>query len=257
MSYAIIKRLGNSIAPWCGGKANNLTLAIEAGLPVPQGVVISQGEPNQKELYQKIRKLRTNYFAVRSSYYAEDSTDRSFAGVFSSVAGIDLRNVIDSIGEIRRSLWGMRSRDYHSLYGMVLDPERFGVIVQRFIFCRASGVAFSQSGKSDTVLIEAVSGGASTLVGGSTNPDRIWVSRRHMNNIKHVIGFQTLCQNGTEAPTRMMIYDPKVSQHDIGRILELLLKVETLAGKMVDIEWGISQDDSLWLLQWRPITAEF
>src|SRR5215472_3411742 len=71
-----------------GGKAAALAALIAAKFPVPEGFLVTT--PNDPDLIACLNALERSIepdslFAVRSSGYAEDSADSSFAGQFETV----------------------------------------------------------------------------------------------------------------------------------------------------------------------------
>ncbi len=121
--------------------------------------------------------------AVRSSAADEDGSDHSFAGQFESYLAVPPDRVVDRIIDVWRSgftprvLAYRRERGFTAAHTMPAVPS---VIVQRFIDSEMSGVAFGAdpiSGRRSIVVVAAVFGLGTALVGGDQDADTWHVAR--------------------------------------------------------------------------------
>jgi phosphohistidine swiveling domain-containing protein len=227
-----------------GGKARNLDALIRAGLPVPKGIVFLNNEtPDAKVVSDFIQELQRDGFssvAVRSSASLEDGNFHSFAGIFETYLNISgatdgLRAIENCVASLRDA----RAREYCEKNGIPFSNLKMSVIIQAMIDGEVSGVAFTVNpinGRDCEIVIEAVSGNGEKLVQGTKTPDRYsydWFNDR--------FSFQP---SGLE---------PLLSQGEIKKLSELLLKIQRNFGCPQDIEWTYSADNFL-ILQSRPLT---
>jgi phosphohistidine swiveling domain-containing protein len=185
---------------------------------------------------------------VRSSAPAEDSAQRSFAGLHESVTDVlDIDAVIRAIQTVWASLWSDAALLYRQ--ELHLDPmhSKMAVIVQEMITAEISGVAFGRDPRNQTVdseIVEAVPGACSNLVDGLLEPDR-WILRRNSGEVvEWVAGKRNTDLHGL----------PLLNDNDLRILHTRLGQTEALLGWPPDIEWA-TQGGSLSILQARPITS--
>jgi rhodanese-related sulfurtransferase/membrane protein insertase Oxa1/YidC/SpoIIIJ len=112
-----VSRLAN-----CGNKAYRLARMRAAGMPVPDGVVLTPGfikrlaaapaSTRHHELGWIWRRLGNAKLAVRSSGSAEDGANQSFAGVFESVIDVDRDGLEAAIAHVEASFDAARVSSY-------------------------------------------------------------------------------------------------------------------------------------------------
>jgi rifampicin phosphotransferase len=219
-----------------GTKAANLAELRHVGFAVPDGVVIT-GD-GEVDLQAVAAVLGQGPLAVRSSAAAEDLGDASFAGQYETV--LDVRGpaaLREAIQAVRTSAGGIRTDHYRASRG-ISDAAAIAVLVQRMLRPQAAGVAFTAdplSGSRDQVVITAGRGLGERVVSGDSIADE-WVVR------------------DDSAECRRSIESALDAEHALA-IARLARAVEAhMNGKPQDIEWAI-QDDRLYLLQARPMTA--
>ncbi|MFI6534099.1 PEP/pyruvate-binding domain-containing protein [Nonomuraea sp. NPDC050547] len=198
-----------------GGKAANLGELTRAGLPVPQGwvlttdayhqaaetaglqEVIAQGgdlaaKARQRllettipaEVAEEVRKAYAGLgesapVAVRSSATAEDLPFASFAGqqdTFLNVVGPD--DVLRAVRKCWASLWTDRAVAYREANGIDHAAVRIAVVVQAMVDAEVAGVMFTANpvtGRRREAVIDASPGLGEAVVSGAVNPDRFVV----------------------------------------------------------------------------------
>ncbi len=222
-----------------GGKAAPLAKAIAAGFVVPEGFVVaadlSAGERGALAgaIRDQLAELAGDRFAVRSSAVGEDGRERSFAGQLETVLSVHRDDVLAAVERCAGSASALRALRYG---GARLGGV--GVIVQRMVSPKSAGVAFSadpQRGERGTCHIEAVPGLGEGLVSGASDPEA-WRVTAHA------------------AERARALEAPVLSTEEVRRVAELARAMETLFGAPQDVEWAFA-DDTLYLLQSRPITA--
>ncbi|HLX87376.1 MAG TPA: PEP/pyruvate-binding domain-containing protein [Acidimicrobiales bacterium] len=228
-----------------GTKAARLAHLAARGFRVPEGFVVSatacERIGNAKEIPQDIwaavlshlKQLEDGPLAVRSSGLAEDLADKSYAGQYATVLGVETHDAVaDAIRRCLTSASSEQVRAYRRSYGQA----PIAVLVQRMVLAEAAGVAFTANpinGDSE-VLVSAVKGLGDRLVSGDSTPDE-WVVR----------GDEVSCTRSPEGA---------LDEDQVREIAGLVQAVEREFGKPQDIEWALA-DGRIFLLQARPITA--
>ncbi|MEJ2041460.1 MAG: PEP/pyruvate-binding domain-containing protein, partial [Desulfosarcinaceae bacterium] len=251
-----------------GGKAARLASLARAGFPVPAGFVVSEevfrvfcrmnrlddrlwrlapreaaqavlGAVMPESLRERIvaaaRHLGADPLAVRSSALAEDRADRSMAGQFDTFLHVSPDDVPDRVRACWASLFHAAPRAYRLRMDSGEDG-RMGVIVQRQVDARCSGVVFTidpVSRSADDFVIEWVRGLGDRLVSGQVTPERRHVRRDHL-----------------QAPEDVR---PEVADV-IARVCRWARKAEQHFRQPIDMEWA-ADARNIYVLQARPVTA--
>lgn len=226
-----------------GGKAAALSGAASAGLTTLPGVVLTTefsaavdsgaevaGHPAVREAFDRANGGSTRLVA-RSSSVAEDTAESSMAGQFESVIGIGgfeafvaaVEAVLDSRGRA----------------GAADQP--IAILVQPLIEPALGGVMFGidpVTGRSDRRVVSAVRGSPERLVSGEVGG-----SRYLLKPDGSVVEFAA--NDGPELP-----------RVELRRLVALSQVVSRVFGGPQDVEWAITGDGKLWLLQSRPVTTE-
>ena len=220
-----------------GNKAHRLAQMRAAGMPVPDGLVLtpdfltllatSPAEMRQRWLNQIWQRLGGERVAVRSCSSSEDSADYSFAGVFESVIDVDREGLEAAIAKVRASYMAARVSAY------LHNGGNGSVLVQRMIHAEYSGVLFTRDPSAGALaMVEVVGGTAENLVSGMVRPQTFRfgrVSRKPFGK--------------ADAPV------------DFGPLLRLGDEAERLFGGPQDIEWAY-RDGRFHLVQSRDITRK-
>ena len=201
--------------------------------------------------------------AVRSSATAEDSEEASFAGqqeTYLHVHGVD--GIVERIRDCWCSFFTERALFYRSKKGSLSDLG-MAVVVQRMVEPDAAGVLFTidpTRGRRDRMLVEAVLGLGEGVVSGQLTPDhfvlardgRVKRTKLSPQPYKIVAGRQGGTREVELAPAEGEA--PSVTEQQLVRLAKVGLELEERLGGPQDIEWAI-QDDELFVLQSRPVTA--
>ena len=258
-----------------GGKAASLARMIQAGLPVPPGLVILPMAFEQSgistQAWQKVQKFIFKFrednpqisFAVRSSALSEDSDLVSFAGEFESILNIseDL-DLLAAINHVYESRLSERVKIYSQNRGLD-EHHLISVIIQQLVPAESSGVMFTVnpvSGSRDEIMLNAAWGLGESIVGGAVNTDTILLDKK-TRKIKHEEiankeNMTILSKTGTRvARVPEEKQQTKVlNQEQILGLLDLGLQIEELFGKPMDIEWVFAKTQ-LYVVQARPVTS--
>ena len=201
-------------------------------------------------------------FAVRSSSPEEDLEEFSFAGGYVTVLGVTPEKVEEAIRLSFVSCLDERVLAYKQEHGMDITVPRIAVIVQRQIAAEKAGVAFSinpLNNDFDEAVINANFGLGETVVSGQVSPDTYRIDKTNRAILERKVGTKAISIWLDQVGGTFEKPSPKKDQQcmldaEMLSLTDLLISVESLYQKPVDIEWAIAQNQ-LYLLQARPITA--
>lgn len=230
----------------CGGKAATLGVLRRAGVDVPDGVVVLDplGDDAWPHVLEgALRGLGPGPFAVRSSARGEDGAAASFAGQLTTTLGV--RTVADVAREVRRvsasggteRVAAYTRRTGHRL-GTVVP-----VLVQVQVPAEASGVLFTRHPVTgtDEVVVEAVGGLGTAVVGGTATPAR-WTVRPG-----GPVGPDEVAADASAA-------QPMLTADQVRAVAAVGRHVEALLGAPQDVEWALAAG-RVHVLQSRPVTT--
>jgi len=204
--------------------------------------------------------------AVRSSATCEDSADASFAGLQDTYLWVKgAAQMLRRVRSCWASLYSVESISYRLKHGFIEERVAMGVVVQKMVDARTSGVMFTRSpttGDRSVVTIEGAWGLGSAVVGGEVTPDR-WVlskigaeisvreiSDKHVQHAPAANGGVESVAVGAE---RRSV--PCLSDEELKELGALARQVERHYGRAQDIEWAIDRSGAILLLQSRPETV--
>ncbi|MFC6023697.1 PEP/pyruvate-binding domain-containing protein [Plantactinospora solaniradicis] len=251
--------------PACGRKAHGLASLLRAGLPVPDGFVVTDPAVDPYVVAEHLGRLCGRAVAVRSSGLAEDSATASFAGQLDTVLGA--RGVDEVLAAIRRCAASPHT-DRVRTYRAHLDLDDDGadepaapVLVQQLIEADHAGVLFTRDPRTgaDAVVINASWGLGESVVSGAVVPDEV-VATAQADTVRVTIGAkQTRLDLREHGLVRSPVPESDrarscVTVDEVARLVALGRRCEDLLGRAQDVEWAVG-DDRIWLLQARPITA--
>ena len=270
--------LGQADLARAGGKGANLGELVRAGLPVPDGFVVTtdaylnaispldlkiterattgQGAAIRADVEAIIMpadiraavaeaygRLGAGPVAVRSSATAEDLPGAAFAGQqdsYLNVAGETA--VIDAVRRCWASLWTDRAIAYRSQIKIDPDDVTIAVVVQRMINADVAGVMFTAdpvSGDRETSMIDASTGLGEAVVSGLVTPDHYL-----LDDQGQIRSFEPGDPDRTQ----------RLPDAVLAELTRLGIAVAEHFGQPQDIEWAYA-DDQIFLLQARPMTA--
>ncbi len=214
----------------------------------------------------------THYLAVRSSTREEDAEIAARAGEFETflfIRGEDL--VLDYLKRAWSGLWTERAIHNRSVLSVGPGGIGGGVIVQRIVWSRVSGVLQTSNlagHETREMVINAVLGLGEGVVSGTVAADHIVVMKegdlekgplrfRYVTADKRDrVVFNKRAGVGTlHAET---LYHqrlrPALEYVELCELVAVAARLEAAYGYPLDIEFGI-EDAQLWILQVRPVTA--
>lgn len=215
-------------------KSDNLQFLRDHGFPVPEFIVLHQGDDICLDFSDAER------FAVRSSFGAEDSESLSFAGQFDTLLNVARADVPDAVTRVRESYLS-GSTDYAKAHGLETIPESADapVIVQAMVPSEFSGVLFTSNptGQLNELVVVAGCGLGSEVV-----EDRVDVTTYYYNKDDELYYYERAGDS------------PLLEDAVIQRLVALGLEAERLFGAPTDLEYAI-RGGEVFLLQARPITT--
>lgn len=189
---------------------------------------------------------------VRSSFHAEDATERSCAGLFTSVRDV---SGVEALGRAVRavyaSLFAARAVRYLATAPQPVAP-RMAVIVQRMLGGPGwvGGVAHSRAPDLVThdLSLIAASPKLGDVTSGTTCPEEYLVHRPNLRRGRPAIVHTTA---GTATAATGFAFD----ESSIRPLAALLIDLEHAFGYPLEIEWARAPDGRLFVLQARPLPA--
>jgi pyruvate,water dikinase len=203
--------------------------------------------------------------AIRSSATGEDSAEASFAGLQDTYLWVlGEQHVLASLRRCWASLYNAESVTYRLRRRR--SEEQMAVVVQRMVDPRSAGVMFTRSpltGDRSVVAIEAVWGLGSALVGGGVTPDRFVVNKVTGEVVQRVVSSKA--RRHRLDPAGSGVLDDEVpadlraacclTDGDVAALVAIAKRVEEHYGAAQDIEWAITPDGDVFVLQSRPETV--
>lgn len=209
--------------------------------------------------------------AIRSSATSEDSAEASFAGLQDTylwVRGVD--SVIEHVRKCWASLYAVESVMYRRRLKLSERGLAMGVVIQRMIDSRCSGVMFTRSpttGDRSVIVIEAGLGLGSAIVSGEVTPDKFVVGKITSEIVSRTVSTKLRMHRPNLAGAGVVDEEVPAEQqnsaclHDdeLHALAEVAKRVERHYGSPQDIEWAIARNfphrENLFLLQSRPETV--
>ncbi|TCC28698.1 PEP/pyruvate-binding domain-containing protein [Kribbella sindirgiensis] len=242
----------------CSPKAATLATLLQAGLPVPEGVVIPSDAAGAELPVDGISRWLASVgdppVAVRSSAANEDTALASAAGQHDSFLGVQgIAAVVDAVHACWASVWSPRATAYRD----GSEPPAMAVIIQRHVDADVSGVMFTDTNGS--TLIESSWGLGPSIVEGRVTPDRYQVTAGGTVTRTIADKLTSLDRRGLSLTIRQVPTPqrrtPTLTDTTAAQLAALAQSVTRLLGRPQDIEWSLTADTP-WLLQSRPITAQ-
>lgn len=204
-------------------------------------------------------------FAVRSSMFGEDSDAHSFAGQLESfLFQRDADDVARSVVQCWASAFSDHALRYRKRSGLGMVNPQMGVVIQRMIAGRVSGVAFSAhpiTGVREHALITAAWGCGEGVVSGLCNTDEYTYEHDGQEiEAKLAVKDVQIIASHDGAGTEETEVDAKLQEircmtpFEVATLGHEVVRIARAFGKPQDIEWTI-EGDTLYIVQARPITA--
>ena len=259
-----------------GGKARGFAVLREAGLPVPEGFVLTTTvhqaaladsgripRPVAEEVVRRVGEMGEVPLAVRSSASGEDGGDHSHAGQYLTRLGVrGAREALDAVLECWESAVDARAAAYRAHRGQD-DAVRMAVIVQRLAHGDAAGVCMScdpVTGDPGTTVVNASWGLGELVVSGLVTPDDYRLARADGALVAFEAGDKdVMLVMGERGPVEVEVPEHRrlervLADAHLAELHDGVLRCERVLGRPADCEFSIVDDRVVWL-QCRPMTA--
>ena len=210
-----------------GGKADNLILMRDAGIPVPEFVVVTDG---------KAPDITWGISSVRSSADVEDGASDSFAGQFDTYLGVAKSELQEKIDMCMASASNEGAAEYLKQREIGKDVK-MSVIVQKMIDADCSGVMFTANpqGIMNECVITVGKGTGDNVVADKTDTTSYYYNTN--DGLYYYEGEKDL-----------------LTSEQIHELIGLSSKIKELIGDYLDVEFSI-KDGKIYILQARKITT--
>lgn len=256
-----------------GGKGASLAMMRQAGLPVPEGFILTTaayrylrgyGVRSEKRCVEQLRRsyeqLGRGRVAVRSSAIGEDAAETSFAGQQETILGVEGEEaLLEAIEQCWQSLHGERAVAYRNRQGVDEQQMAMAVVVQRLIQAEVAGVLFTRNPldpDGQTMLVEASWGLGEVVVSGRVQPDRFVLEWGSGQVREQQLGIKAIRRTawGEEHVPAEQQQRYCLDETALAQLAALGRQVEAYFGAPRDVEWAWCLG-RLYLLQARPITT--
>ena len=202
--------------------------------------------------------------AMRSSALGEDLAETTFAGQYRSELNVSRENIAQAYKEIVASKYGLPGMTYRLNRGIRDEDIAMCVGCMSMVDAVAGGVTYSANPvniQDNSVLVNSVWGLPKSVVDGNTPSDLFVVSRGEPMTILEkeipVKPHKYECYPD-EGLCRIDITGDKSGQaslkdEQVLELAKLAIRLEAYYGGPQDIEWAVSADGSIFLLQCRPL----
>lgn len=222
-------------------------------------------ERRLRDAFASLRREGAISVAVRSSSTREDQDEASAAGLHESILHVqDEEAMLDAVRACWASVFSPRVLAYLRRVGIGDADAVVGVVIQAMVPADVAGVLFTVNpltGDAGEIVIDAAYGLGSGVVDGRISPDTLRVDKASGVPRDRVIGDKAirvvLAEAGRtrEEPVSASARARLALREDqVAALTQLALRVEQHFHGPRDIEWAI-QDDTLYLLQARPVTV--
>jgi len=202
--------------------------------------------------------------ALRSSALGEDTQESSFAGQYRSELNVSFDSIFNAYKEILASKYSLQAVTYRLNRGFKDEDISMCVGCMCMVHAVAGGVIYTRNPVNmadDSIFINSAWGLPKSVVDGSGTCDLFVVSKKLPRDIirKKVntkdIKFICLPEEGV---CRMELTGDKKDLASIDDkmaldLSELAAKIEDYYAMPQDIEWAVAEDDSIYILQCRPL----
>ncbi|MEW6659152.1 MAG: PEP/pyruvate-binding domain-containing protein [Thermodesulfobacteriota bacterium] len=230
----------------------------EAGKDIRERVMAQELPPQLSlALAQHLESLGPRV-AVRSSALQEDSLF-SFAGQFETFLNVPREKVEESYKEVLASQFTPRVLYYCHTSGFAYQELAMGVAVMEMVEARSAGVLYTADPRQggEAAIINAVCGLGSLAVGGVVEPDIYRVENEQI--VARKVGEKTRMHLAAPEGGVLDLETPPerkgacLEESQVLALHHLGVALEKHFGLPQDIEWAMSAEGRIYLLQARPL----
>lgn len=203
--------------------------------------------------HQSLAQSSGASLAVRSCFELEDTAAHSFAGTFSSFLAVAGEADLDrAVSEVYASAFSPRALDELLAAGLTRLPSMWVAIQQTLGGVGwVGGVAQTQAVELAPfpVMSLSVSNEVSSVTSASTIPEEYLLARDNVDT-SHAVCLNR--QPGETTRTRFLLDEDQL--RDLAR---RFLAIEESFSHPQELEWLLSPEGEIWLLQARPLSVEY
>ncbi len=206
----------------------------------------------------------TTLLALRSSAVGEDG-DLSYAGQYLTMLGVRFSELDEAYKAVIASLYSARSLSYRSSKGVLDEHLAMAVACLEMVDSKASGVLYTRHPYDivdENIFINAVWGLGPYAVDGIIVPDSYTVEKEG-KILKKTISAQTVqlklkAEGGVEERPVPEAWQglPCLSDEQIRQLARYGAALEQHYNCPQDVEWALTADDRLLILQSRPLKID-
>ena len=203
----------------------------------------------------------SNYASVRSSVADEDSNDNSFAGQMNTYLHVPYKNILTAIKDVWASAFSGNVLLYRYKKNLSLFEISAAVIIQRMVSSYSSGILFTKDPENNKneFVISAGFGLGDGIVQGLIKTDT-YKANKTTKVIKKIISekdLRTISDDEKGTDLKDLPQDMKLrhvlNDKQIHNLLKEAEKIENIYERPMDIEWAFDENETLYILQARPI----
>jgi phosphoenolpyruvate synthase/pyruvate phosphate dikinase len=220
-----------------------------------------------EEINRAYAELDSELVAVRSSGTAEDTAAASFAGQHDTYLWVSgAESVCAHVLRCWASLFNAGAIIYRKRFDTHPSDVAMGVVIQQMVPATSAGVMMTLepvTGDRSQVYIESAHGLGEGVVVGDVEVDRFWVDKSTLQVSRREISLQAKQYAYDEAlgSVSLQSVDPSIGQLPslsadlVLDVAKLGCRIEDSFEMPMDIEWAVSPNGEILLLQARPETV--
>jgi len=219
--------------------------------------------PMVRHAKKLVRHHRSTTLAVRSSALGEDGK-LSFAGQFRTELGVPPERLLDAYRQVVASAFTPEVMAYRQRAGLHPARSLMAVGCLSMVPARAGGVLYTldpSHPERRSLQVSVTPGLGKTVVEGTAAADRYTLSRSRPHDIEeriiaHKDRALVLSSEGAVelvSLAHQASEEPSVTDDDLRHLAEIGLAIEGHLKCAADVEWVISEQGALQILQARPL----
>jgi hypothetical protein len=213
---------------------------------------------------------KESFVAIRSSAFEEDTEGGSWAGQFDTFLFLHgTASILEHLKLAMAGLWTERAIVHRQFHGAGHLAGGGGIIVQRMVRSRISGVLFTAAASTEQPLEMVINVGLGLgegVVSGTVEVDQVHVSKEHgvdpprfrytVGDKRERIVFDARSGSGTRKEETLyhQRLRPALEYADLVDLVQAATRLEDAYGHPLDVEFAF-EGDSLQVLQARPIAV--
>ncbi len=229
------------------------------------GDLIEEVDIHINKLKKRIKK-DIFYCAVRSSAVAEDS-EFSFAGIYKTFLGVPPPDIPYVYKRVIASTFSERALEYRKNKNLMESEVAMAVGCQEMVNAKLSGVLYTidpHKVEEDRMILVVTYGLGDELVEGKKVGDKYYISRSSPHHIlsRTVVHKPTLKRmDDTGKIVEVEVPEEKrdkdcILDSQIEEIVKAGFRIEKYFKRPQDIEFAFDENDTLYILQSRPLILE-